>query len=383
MEMILSRLFRRKEKQPIDRAKLPRLNLPYDNQYEFSSHANMSPFELVYVASEEDEQLNELFVNHMDYFCQWAEQLKMKVVYLPTLYQKLMSEDVIGYRDPSKKAMPDMSLLVGNDYMLKYLNHPEDREKMKSGFLWTEHQIRNDYGVDTYIFYFFPLTTKSPMPIKQQLEDIYESIAQHASWLHSDVRYMKAMEPELKGERNFADANFRPQNSRFGMESTDDLLEEIRARVSELRQRNIAEHILEELIHPQDEPSKMRITKDYSIVLQDFDNMEIKMEPLAKAVYLLFLNHPKGIRFKDLPDYRKELTNIYMKLKPGGLTEKAIKSIEDVTNPILNSINEKCARIRGAFVREFDNHIARYYYIDGLRGEKKKVSLPRKLLIWE
>ena len=27
-----------------------------------------------------------------------------------------------------------------------------------------------------------------------------------------------------------------------------------------------------------------------------------------------------------------------------------MQSIEDVTNPMLNSINEKCARIRGAFV---------------------------------
>lgn len=379
----MNSLFRSKGKRPIDRANLPRLELKYDNQYEFSSPANMSPFELVYVASEEDEQLNEMFVSRMDYFSQWAEQLKMKVVYLPTLYQKLMSKDVIRYRGPSKMAMPDKSLSVGNDYMLKYLIHPEDRDKMKSGFLWTERQVRNDYGVDTFIFFYFPLTTKSPLSIEQQLGDIRESIAQHAHWLHSDVKYMQAKEPELTGEHDYADANFMPQNSRFGKESTDDLIEEIRTRVSELRQRNIAEHILEELIHPQDKPSKMLITKDYRIILQDFEDMEIKMEPLAKAVYILFLNHPKGIRFKELPDYRRELTNIYLTLKPNGLTEKVVKSIEDVTNPMLNSINEKCARIRGAFIKEFDNHIARHYYIDGLRGEKKKISLSRKLLTWE
>lgn len=381
--MIWSRLFKRKDKKINGWAKLPKLELTDNNQYEFNSLVNMSPFELVYVASEEDEQLNEMFVNQMDYFSQWAEQMKMKVVYLPTLYQKLISKNVIEYRDPSKKAMPDISMLVGNDYMLRYLNHPEDRKKMKSGFLWTETQIRNDYDVNTYIFYFFPLTTKSDKSIEQQLEDIRESIAKHTSWLYRGARYMKPKELELTGELDFADANFRPQNSQFDRESTDDLLEEIRARVRELRQRDIAEHILEELIHPQDELSKMLITKDYSIVLQDFGNMEIKMEPLVKAVYLLFLNHPKGIRFKDLPDYKKELTNLYLKLKPGGLTEKAIKSIDDITNPMLNSINEKCARIRGAFVREFDNHTARHYYIDGLRGEKKKISFPRKLLIWE
>ena len=111
--------------------------------------------------------------------------------------------------------------------------------------------------------------------------------------------------------------------------------------------------------------------------------MEIKMEPLAKAVYLLFLNHPEGIMFKYLPDYRKELAEIYVKLRPLGLTERALQSIEDVTNPLLNSINEKCARIRGAFVGQFDDYMAKSYYIDGLRGEAKKISLPRNLVVWE
>ena len=105
------------------------------------------------------------------------------------------------------------------------------------------------------------------------------------------------------------------------------------------------------------------------------------MEPLTKAVYLLFLNHPEGIVFKDLPSYRNELAEIYGKLRPGGLSERALQSIEDVTNPLLNSINEKCARIRGAFVGQFDDHMARHYYIDGRRGEAKKISLPRELVV--
>ena len=107
------------------------------------------------------------------------------------------------------------------------------------------------------------------------------------------------------------------------------------------------------------------------------------MEPLVKAVYLLFLKHPEGIMFKCLPDYRKELTEIYVKLKPYGLSDRVVQSIEDVTNPLLNSINEKCARIRGAFVGQFDNHLAKHYYIDGNRGEVKKIALPRDLVVWE
>lgn len=87
--------------------------------------------------------------------------------------------------------------------------------------------------------------------------------------------------------------------------------------------------------------------------------------------------------FKHLPEYREELMRIYVKLRPTGLSDRALQSIEDVTNPVLNSINEKCARIRGAFVGQFDDHLARHYYIDGLRGKAKKIALPRDLVVWE
>ena len=128
--------------------------------------------------------------------------------------------------------------------------------------------------------------------------------------------------------------------------------------------------------------SRLTITKDCTILLTDYQK-EIKMEPIVKAVYLLFLKHPEGIAFKSLPDYRRELADIYQKIKPFGLTERAIRSIDDVTNPMLNSINEKCARIRAAFLSQFDEYMAKSYYVDGLRGEVKKIALPRSLVVWE
>ena len=128
--------------------------------------------------------------------------------------------------------------------------------------------------------------------------------------------------------------------------------------------------------------SKLHITKDGTILLADYQK-EVKMEPIVKAVYLLFLNHPEGIAFKYLPDYRKELTDLYQKIKPFGLTERAIRSIEDVTNPLLNSINEKCSRIRAAFLSEVDPSLLEQYIITGKGGEVKKILLSRDLVVWE
>ena len=129
--------------------------------------------------------------------------------------------------------------------------------------------------------------------------------------------------------------------------------------------------------------SRITITKDCTVLLTDYDNKEVKMEPMTKAVFLLYLKHPEGIAFKQLPDYRNELIDIYSKIKPLGLNDRVLKSIEDVTNPLLNSINEKCSRVKAAFLPLVDVTLVDHYYIIGRGGEEKKIILPRNLVIWE
>lgn len=161
------------------------------------------------------------------------------------------------------------------------------------------------------------------------------------------------------------------------------LLEDMDVRVQKLRNKGLNEWTFRGLFKTKAQLSRLIITKDYQILLPDYNDIEVKMEPLVKAVYLLFLKHPEGILFKGLTDYREEMLDIYKKLKPMGLNKRTIQSIEDVTNPLLNSINEKCARIRSAFVKEFDESLAKNYFVTGERGEAKKIALPRDLVIWE
>ena len=161
------------------------------------------------------------------------------------------------------------------------------------------------------------------------------------------------------------------------------LLDEVRERVRKLRLYGISESEIESVLHDNDTFPQMTVTSDYKLVLSDGKHTEVKMEPLVKAVYLLFLAHPEGIILKDLPLYRNELTEVYKALLPFGLTEKAKRSIKDVTNPISNSINEKCAKIRRCFFEVLSPSIARYYAVSGRRGEAKMVELVRANVIWE
>lgn len=107
------------------------------------------------------------------------------------------------------------------------------------------------------------------------------------------------------------------------------------------------------------------------------------MTPLVKAVYLLFLRHPEGIIFKHLMDYRDELKDIYKKVRGNRGIFTLNRSVDDIADPTKNSINEKCARIREAFVTKFDERLAKHYIITGERGEPKCITLPQDMIIWE
>lgn len=161
------------------------------------------------------------------------------------------------------------------------------------------------------------------------------------------------------------------------------LLGDLDVHVKKVRAKGMNEWTFRSLFKTKAQLSRLVVTKDFRLFLPDYNDIEIKMEPLVKAVYLLFLRHPDGIVFKELSDYREELLNIYKGLKPMGLSKRTIQSIEDVTNPLLNSINEKCARIRSAFVKEFDEGLAKNYFVTGERGEAKRITLSRDLVVWE
>lgn len=161
------------------------------------------------------------------------------------------------------------------------------------------------------------------------------------------------------------------------------LLDEVKEKVRKLKAYGVDEAEIVAAMNEEELFPQLVVTEDYKVVLADGQSTEVKMEPLVKAVYLLFLSHSEGIVLKCLPDYRKELTQLYLLLRPYGMTSRVAKSIEDVTNPTLNSINEKCARIRKLFSEVLPKSVARYYAISGKRGEAKKIDLVRANVVWK
>ena len=130
--------------------------------------------------------------------------------------------------------------------------------------------------------------------------------------------------------------------------------------------------------------SHLRITRHKEIILDDFDHREVKMDALTKSIFLLYLKHPEGIRYKELCDHRSELEEIYLSISGRSDMDSIRKSIDDLTDPITsNSINEKVSRAKKAFREVVDVRIARFYFIDGRQGAAKRIALDRSLVIWE
>jgi len=121
----------------------------------------------------------------------------------------------------------------------------------------------------------------------------------------------------------------------------------------------------------------------YAIKLPDYDNIEIKMTTLPKAVFILFLRHPEGIVLKQIADYESELKAIYKVLYTGErdtMDKDMDESIKRLCSPLDNALNEKLSRIREAFEKKISKTYAENYYVAGERGKVKKIKIERELI---
>ena len=184
--------------------------------------------------------------------------------------------------------------------------------------------------------------------------------------------------------------------------SLEEVAEQVRVLAEQLKRagrkdlllRAIGAPLLEELRieAARAKLSRLVVTKDYRIILTDYDNKEVELTPVHKAVYLLFLAHPEGIEFKRLRDYRDELAQYYMATARLMDKQAIMESVEMLVDPLNNSINEKCSRIKKVFLDMMDEYTASYYIISGhtqkhIAGSSriwyerlKVITLPRELV---
>lgn len=142
------------------------------------------------------------------------------------------------------------------------------------------------------------------------------------------------------------------------------------------------EHLVQNFLDLDISLSNIVIDEDFKIILPLYQNREIILSHLTKAVYILFLRHPEGIFLNELAQYENELLSIYKTISYQISLDKIKNSVHELV------VSDKAifvhfSRIKSAFVKSFTDFYAVNYYIQGEKGGRKYIKLPKEKVIFK
>ncbi len=124
------------------------------------------------------------------------------------------------------------------------------------------------------------------------------------------------------------------------------------------------------------------ITRDYRIYVGSRRGQEIRMRPMSKAVFLLFLRHPEGIAFSSIGQYRPELAMLYRRLSRQSSPEEIERCLDRVLDAASREVNVAAARASEALAALLEEEVLPAYVISGARGGPKRIRLDRRQVVW-
>ena len=334
------------------------------------------------------EPIVDILIDYYDAAVDIFQRGGLEFCFLPGIARDMDLKKIYHYFNPQaseNEYIPIISRYQDRD-LLEYMVVDYDERNLEPGLI---QYMGEDFDKeDTYIFSYTPFPPDCENDLFHIIEEYVERYGVRDAFFERRERESFFGRLFHRNRESSAPVRtyeeYRMQSSRSVPEEEDVemVMSEVQMLVERLRRSGVGEIALQRLFKPTQELSRIHVRYG-RIFLLDYNNLEIKMPPLSKAIYMLYLRHPEGIKFSYLPDYREELLHLYELISGRDSREDIRRSIDDVTDPTRNSINEKCSRIKQAFLREFDDSIAQNYYITGERGESKKILLPQEMITWE
>ncbi len=359
---------------------------------------NLQPNQIIYIEDEYNLVINDYFKNHYDKVNQIVTeinkvcQLDLKVLYIPRIIDELKNSNnlnsILSYYFPGveiygvNKLQSQIATFQTKNFTKIFMDSMNYTGEVLPGFI----RIKKDRDRETNEYQYSYV--KVAVPNNLELEKVLYFYLSHVGDVVHNVYY------QLANEKNyFRDGNTYELTEFWFNYDTHKLAQDIKEKIDLLKHSG-SQHLLLNVLGQQYNEvtktdgignnglSRLVIEKDFRIILPDYNNLEIELTPLPKAVFLFFLLHPEGVLLKHLCDHRTELLEIYKQLSYRETWEEILRSIDELTDPTKNSINEKCSRIKESFIRHFEERLAQFYYITGDRGKEKRITLNRDLLTW-
>ena len=120
------------------------------------------------------------------------------------------------------------------------------------------------------------------------------------------------------------------------------------------------------------------------MILVDAGNYKVRLTPLEKTVYHLFIEHPDGIKANEIETYKDALTKLYRTFFNGTNVAQFNNSINALCNYLDGSLQEKISRINHKLRATIGEKLSDYYVIKrDPRDEKYKINLDRTFITYQ
>lgn len=360
----------------------------------------------IYVENHYDERINRLIEIHWEEISEIFQRYNFRFIYIPRWKSDTSALRLANLKKDSDGVEVYLTSMTTFQYvahLCKVLHF--DFNEMESGiFHFAGFLSRDDrlYGrdIDSSRFTLFLMTDLTEDNIEWFFTEYCKVIENSRSYsmggpyMSVVTRYTEAESCELCGKDQIVIADYK-----FPVDMKD-MAENVKREIEALKEggyyelllHTLGSGIVDDLKGMELTPSlsRMQITDDFKIWLTDYDK-EVRLTPLQKTLYLFYLRHPEGVEFKHLSAYYDEILNIYQVLSNREDWEKQKESVRRLVDVTDNAINEKCSRIKEAFLSVANDFIACNYYItlqevevrsEGVISNKrlKRVTLPRELV---
>ncbi len=94
-------------------------------------------------------------------------------------------------------------------------------------------------------------------------------------------------------------------------EDAASIVAQIKTLLRQLRTKGATDKDIDSLLAEEEKPGRAYVDSAGMLVLPDAGNVKIKLTPMERTLYILFLRYPEGINADELWRYRDELCGIY------------------------------------------------------------------------
>jgi hypothetical protein len=333
-----------------------------------------------YFETKYDKELNKFISEHYDEICNFFFQNYLTFVYFPKLKERSVAYNFPGQQVPAMEGQLFNPLLD----LLNPLAGQQELEKPRLIILNTKKtealpvnasSVKTDHWYDRFkelVFDSYLLPELSTLADEPELQ----------SEENRDLFLLKRIK-EVALRLQHPPGMYRKNPYKNELE----MIASVKAKVELLKREGISQLVLAGLVLPDSKLSRLVVMNNCDIVLPDYNNLKIEMNPLPKALFFLFLRHPEGIAFDDISLHRPELTKIYNHLthKTDPYEIKVMLDsilVEREDDEDVFKLCEKITRVREAFAEKIDDDLARNYYIRKEENDCMRISLNRDMVKW-